>query len=62
MRTAYAEIYANWSTNPQAPTSTRWTSRCVATAAELPARRRHQHRPQRAAPPYQIYMGIAQRF
>ncbi|MBL6614621.1 MAG: transporter [Reyranella sp.] len=61
--TAYAEIYANWSTNPQAPN--------IYTADFALA---WQPRPNfqldvginiglnPAAPPYQIYMGIAQRF
>jgi hypothetical protein len=61
--TAYAEIYANWSTNPQAPN--------IYTADFALA---WQPRPNfqldvginiglnPAAPPYQLYMGIAQRF
>ncbi len=61
--TAYAEIYANWSTNPQAPN--------IYTADFALA---WQPRPNfqldvginiglnPAAAPYQIYMGIAQRF
>lgn len=61
--TAYAEIYANWSTNPQAPNlytldfALAWQPRPnfqldVGINIGLNA----------AAPPYQIYMGIAQRF
>jgi hypothetical protein len=61
--TAYAEIYANWSTNPQAPNiytldfAVAWQPRPnfqldVGINIGLNA----------AAPPYQIYMGIAQRF
>lgn len=61
--TAYAEIYANWSTNPQAPNiytldfALAWQPRPnfqldVGVNIGLNA----------AAPPYQIYMGIAQRF
>jgi hypothetical protein len=61
--TAYAEIYANWSTNPQAPN--------IVTADFAVA---WQPRPNfqldaginiglaSAAIPYQFYMGIAQRF
>lgn len=61
--TAYAEIFANWSTNPQAPNlytldfALAWQPRPnfqldVGINIGLNA----------AAPPYQIYMGIAQRF
>jgi len=61
--TAYAEIYANWSTNPQAPNiytldfALAWQPRLnfqldVGINIGINA----------AAPPYQIYMGIAQRF
>jgi hypothetical protein len=61
--TAYAEIYANWSTNPQAPNiytldfALAWQPR---PNFQLDVGINIGLNP--AAPPYQIYMGIAQRF
>jgi hypothetical protein len=45
--TAYAEIYANWSTDPRAPNNLhRGFRHRLAAQAELPSRRRHQIRSQ----------------